>query len=734
MKYNISILLLCLSSLIQARSIEGWVYEIDAQKQKQPLVGVNVYWAETALGTATDTKGHFSIDQYNENFNELVFSYVGYQTDTIEVNKKTSLEIVLQAGSDLAEVTVNERVNATSISKINPMLVETISGKELNRFACCNLSESFETNPSVDVGFSDAVSGIKQIKLLGLSGRYAQIMMENNPILRGSEGAFGLEYIPGTWMESIQVSKGAGSVINGYESVSGQINIQYKEPFGFEQFHFYTYANQDGKIENNMGFSQFIGDKWSVSLLTHLGGNFRSMDSNNDGFLDRPQAKQANIMNRWQYKGDKLMWKLAMNYLLESRKGGQLAYDFNQTQAEQSAYGIGIEVERLYALSKLGYTFSRPATSVGWISSVNHFDRQSFYGLNTFNTQQLNIYSNFLFQSYIGSTQHKFTTGWSLVYDQNKDVLNEADLGLEESVWGAFGEYNYAPNEQLSILLGMRVDHSSLFGTFATPRLHLKYNFKDLTTLRLSAGKGYRTPRAVSENTNLLASSRSIVFEETLEQEKAWNYGINLVNYIPIKNKELQWTVDFFRTDFQNQLIVDLEDVRSVRFYNLNGKSYANSLQSELSMEILQGWDFKLAYRLNDVKSTFNGVLKEVPMVSRHKGLINTSYTTKMKKWSFDATLQFHGYQQLPSTEGNSAGNLRQQQSDSYVNLIAQITKNYRYWSFYVGGENLGSFVQQNAIVDPENPFGDEFDASMVWGPLYGRMFYAGVKYILKRN
>ena len=725
-KFIIVVIMLANQHASWAKTIEGWVY--DHMTQNSPLVGVNIYWSGTTDGTITNADGYFSLDQ-NSDIAILIFSYVGYQTDSVIVNNKTSIKVYLHPGAGINEVTVSERVNATNISKINPILTQNITSKELTKFACCNLSESFETNASVDVSYADAVSGIKQIKMLGLSGRYSQLMLENIPIIRGGETAFGLEYIPGTWMESIQVSKGTSAVKNGYESITGQININYQNPGNNEKLHFYFYANQDGRIESNAGINIDVNEYWSTNLLVHGGSNIRELDMNSDGFLDKPLSYNGNFLNRWNYKGEKVEAKLGVSFLTESRKGGQVGYNHSLTQQEQQLYGIGIDVNRLNAFSKVGFLFSRPNTSIGWITSVNYFERESFYGNNRLDVEQINIYSNLIYQSYIGNTTHTYNTGVSLVYDNNGEIFNGNSVGFKEYVPGVFLEYNYIPSEQFALLLGIRDDYSNLHGNFITPRAHAKYSFLAYVTIRMSAGKGYRTPTIISENAQYLATSKNFIISDKNIQEEAWNYGISLFNEIPLGKRNATLTVEFFRTDFQNQLVVDLEQNKNeIHFYNLQGKSFANSFQIEVFYELFKRFELTGGFRLNDVQTDYNSELKTVPFISRYKGLMSGQYRTNLDKWQFDATIQFHGEQRLLQNKGAS------NKSDEYINLIAQVTKNYRYWSFYVGAENLTNFTQKNAIIGVDNPFGNDFDASQIWGPLYGRMFYLGIKYNLDKR
>ena len=720
-----------------AEPIKGKVLE-KKESNSVPLVGVNVYWAGTTVGTVTDLQGQFLLESKKSKDNRLVFSYVGYQNDTIAVNDDSALTVYMRQGADIDEVTVTFRRPNMSVSKMNPLFVQNVSQKELERCACCNLSESFETNASVDVAYADAVSGVKQIQLLGLSGRYSQLSIANIPTLRGAESAFGMEYIPGTWMDGLQVSKGSAAVKNGYESITGQINVQIKEPSGTERLHFYTYGNMDGKVESTFGYTFDLNQKWSTSIMVQGSGNFREMDMNDDGFLDKPEAKMGTFINQWNYLGESLSSKFGFSYLNEERKGGQKGYDHDKTQAIQpTLYGIGINVERFNAFAKNGFIMQREATSLGTILSYNYFDRESFYGNNIFDVTQQNFYANVIYQSYLGDTRHTYNTGISLVYDNNDAIFNYSkdNVGYEETVPGAFVEYNFIPNEKFTLMGGLRYDYSSLHDGFFTPRVHAKYSASHHVTFRASAGKGYRTADAISENSNLLASSKVFVSDEKIKQEEAWNYGVSMVNEIPLGERNLNLSLEFYRTDFENQLVVDMDqNSNAVHFYNLDGKSFSNIFQVEAGYELFNRFDLTAAYRHNDVKSTFKGVENDVPFVNKYKGLLSGSYRTNLDKWQFDLTAQFNGDQRLPSTGSNSQENSRPDKSESYVMWMAQVTKNYRNWSFYVGGENLSNFTQKDAIIAPDSPFGTEFDASRIWGPLYGGMVYVGIKYNISKQ
>ncbi len=719
-----------------SQHVHGHVYELDDQESKMPLPGVNIYWAGTSIGTASDADGQFHLDQPEDNFS-LVFSFIGYKNDTLDIhNEDEMLAIVLSINRSLEEVVIADRAAGTHISRTDPILTQNITIGELRKAACCNLSESFETNASVDVSYSDAVSGAKHIKLLGLSGRYSQILTENIPNLRGLGTSFGFAYVPGSWMESIQVSKGTASVKNGYESITGQINIEYKKPDPKEKFFLNAYANSLGKVEGNINSSIKVNEHWSTALFMHAENNSRKIDNNGDSFLDIPLVSQYNLFNRWKYEDGK-NWhaQFGIKYLHEDRTGGQLDFNKDKERVPENPYGTNINTDRMEAFAKAARFLNRPNTNIGFINSFIYHDMTSYFGMTNYNAREWNYYGNLMLQSYIGNTSHTYTTGISYLYDQYNEALNDSVFTRLESVPGAFFEYTYVKPEKFTVLLGLRADYHNLYGLLLTPRIHFKLDITKKTFLRASAGKGYRTPNVIAENISLLASSRQIIFTESLRMEEAWNYGVNLTQYVDILGRELSINLEFYRTHFVNQAIIDKEqDNSKIYIYNLDGQSYSNNLQIEAKYELLPRLDVVAAFRINDVMMTFDHELMREALTPRYKGLFTLSYMTRMKKWQFDFTAQFNGPSRIPSTAGNPEPYKRPAESPFYTILNAQVIKYFKKWELYVGGENLTNYTQEDPIIAADDPFGPYFDASDIWGPLVGIRIYAGVRFVISEK
>ncbi|MFP4472176.1 MAG: TonB-dependent receptor plug domain-containing protein, partial [Bacteroidales bacterium] len=558
------------------------------------------------------------------------------------------------------------------------------------------------------------------------------LMTENIPNFYGLSNSFGLMYVPGTWMESIQVSKGTAAVINGYESITGQINVEYKKPDASEKLYLNTFADSYGRLEGNLNTATRINDKWSTMVYGHASNNSSSDDHNGDGFLDHPLYTQYNVFNRWRYVGEKFMTQFGFQYINEERTGGQVDFNENDERIITNPYGVNINTNRAQVFWKSGFVFSRPATSLGLIQSYTWHEQNSFFGLNDYDATQNSYYGNLIFNSYIGNTQHGYHAGVSYRYDDYDEMLSDSAFALTESVPGVFFQYTWSNPEKFTFIAGMRADFHNEYGTFYTPRIHAKYNLGKQTTVRASAGKGYRTAKVIAENTSLLASSRQLITTEPLEQEEAWNYGINITHYIDVLGRELTLSADFYRTDFVNQIIVDLdEDVSQIRISNLDGTSRSNSFQIEAGYELIERLDLVAAIRINDVKMTLNDELQQKPLVNKYKGLLNLSYATNLNKWQFDVTGQFNGGGRLPNTSMNPPEYQLDETFPGYTMLNAQVTRFFRNWSIYIGGENLLNFKQEHPILAADDPYGEYFDASMVWGPVMGRKFYAGLRYAI---
>ncbi|NND08826.1 MAG: TonB-dependent receptor [Saprospiraceae bacterium] len=741
-RFLIGVLTVLLSGYLPAHGqrndhVQGKITSVD---ENEPMVGASVFWLGTSTGTVSDADGLFSIERVQDR-DQLVISYIGYQGDTVKVGGSTFLEIALIAGNTLDDVEVVRRKKATEYSFLDPALVQQIDEKELLKAACCNLSESFETNPSVDVAFSDAVTGTRQIQMLGLAGPNIQITRENMPYIRGFSSLYGLTLVPGTWVEGMQLSKGTGSVVNGFESIAGQINIELRKPEDPEKLYLNLYANEGARFEANANMSAQINEGWSTALLLHTKTNQKKFDRNKDGFLDNPLSDHVIATNRWKYMGtDGLLAQVGLTGTVIRNKGGQIDFIHSDGPLGNDLWGMGMDIDRWEGWLKLGKVYEDlPWRSWAVQISGTHHSQDSYFGLRRYDAVQKSLYSNLLYQSIIGNTHHQILMGLSWQYDDYDEILGSTEYDQIESVPGSFFEYTYGGHEKFSFVAGLRGDLHNQYGFFVTPRLHTRYAFNDSWVWRASIGRGLRTAKIISENNGILASQRTFeIFGNSgygpygLGPEIAWNIGTNLV--YTFQNNQHPGTVsfDFYHTNFQNQIVIDLDyNPQIVRFYNLQGKSYSNSFQAQIDYELHKRLNVRFAYRWYDVKTTYDGTLLEKPLLSRQRLFLNLDYATPTD-WHMDYTINWQGRKRLPNTDANPSEYQLDEYSPGFIVMNAQISKRWnKKFEVYIGVENLLNFRQDNPILGAEDPFGEFFDSSLTWGPIFGRNSYLGVRYRL---
>ena len=740
MKYILFVVLF-LSAAAHAQ-VRGTVKD----SQGEPIPGANVVWLNSTEGVTTQADGSFSIHKKGKG-HSLIISFIGFDSDTIQVkDKNAAVDVVLREGVLMNEVNIVSRKLTTLKLRNSVLNADVISSDELCRAACCNLGESFIANPSVDVSYSDAATGAKQIKLLGLSGTYVQMLTENIPNFRGTASPYGLGYVPGPWMNSIQVSKGISSVKNGYEALTGQINVEFKKPQA-EDADWVSgnlFASTTNRYEANADASVKLSDRWSTMLLAHYENETKAHDANGDGFADIPRVEQYHFFNRWAYFSDKYIFQAGIKALTEDRRGGQVNHGtMPEGTMGGELYKVDIQTDRYEAFVKNAYIFNKEKNSnLALILSGTLHNQDALYGWKLYDVNQQNAYASLLFETEF-TKQHSLSTGLSYNFDgydqryrltnnQSEDRMKGYD---HESVGGAYVQYTYNWNDKLTVMAGLRGDYSNLYNFFVTPRAHVKYAPNEYVNFRVSAGKGYRTNHVLAENNFLMASSRRVVIADNLDQEEAWNYGASVSTYLPVFGKTLNVNAEFYYTDFLKQVVVDMDsDPHQIAFTNLDGRSYSKVFQVEASYPFFKGFTLTTAFRMTDAKTTYNGRLLEKPLTSKYKGLVTTSYQTPLGLWQFDATLQLNGGGRMPAPYALEDGALSwQPRYGGFEQLSAQVTRYFRNWSIYVGGENLTNFKQKNPIVDAANPWGDRFDSIMIWGPVHGVKGYIGIRVNLPR-
>lgn len=731
------LLIICFPIGVFAQNITGTVTNND----DDPLVGANVHWVETSIGTSTDSNGQFEISLQGISDKRLIISYVAYESDTISIKSQKSIKVQLKESNTLDEVNVKGKRADAFISDVNPIKTEVITQVELTKAACCDLAGCFNTQGSVQPTTTNIVTNAKELRILGLSGVYNQILIDGMPLIQGLSYTYGVSTIPGTLVENIYVSKGANSVLQGFESISGQINVTLKEPDKTDQFLFNAYANSFLEKQFNANYATKV-KQWSTLVAAHTTQPANKFDRDKDTFLDLPLLTRYTLYNKWKY-GNQNEWgwhsMIGLRYVNERRIGGQSDFNPRSDEGTLRRYGQTVHFAQPEFYTKTGFRVDDKHHLV-LIASAFQQDQKAYFGTTHYQADQLNAYANLQYE-HTWNQSHTLKTGISYRHVNleedlffSPDSLQRTYAGTylkKEQIPGIFAENTFNWKEQnLTLIAGFRLDKQNNFGWFFTPRALLKYNLTENTTARISAGTGWRTVNLFSENINLLASSRDIIINEVLKPEQALNYGANLTHKIYGKNVEAQLTFDFYRTQFTNQIFPDY-DTHPTKAYisNFTGTSISNGFQAELGLEFYQRVGSKIVYNYLDVYRVIEGNKVVLPFNSKHRITGTLSYQPLHQKWHFDMNLHWYGKQQLAKTSVNPPEYQLPPTSQPFTHVDAQFTKSWKRLELYAGCENIFDFRQKRPILSWENPFGPYFDTSSVWGPTRGREFYLGLRF-----
>ena len=762
--FILSIILLCGTAVVSAQNIVGKVVDT----QGKPLPGASVYWADTSVGVATDLEGKFSLYRVKDN-NALVASFLGYTNDTLRVEQKQrEVEFRLTEGVAVDAVVVEGGLG-NYIRQDGLLKSENISFAGLCKMACCSLAESFENSASVTVGFSDAISGARQIKMLGLAGTYTQILDENRTIMRGLSAPYGLSYTPGMWLSSIQVSKGISSVTAGHEAITGQINLEHRKPTDEERMFLNVYLDTHLKPEINLSSAMPVSKdkRLSTVILAHAAYSTMEHDGNKDGYRDTPLARTATIANRWLYQAENGMQvRWGAKYLYDHRIGGQMDYKPSMHKGENwrdnwhtnNIYGSEVNNQEVNAYFKLGMPIG-PAvfdkenneelrSNIAVVIDYDYFREDTYFGADKeyFGGQHMTT-ANAMYAHYF-TPRSSLNSGISassrwvderLVWSFLPNGEAESNRGFHnyynprnESEVGAYTEYTYNIKDKLSIVAGLRYDYAFYFKKhLVTPRAHIKWNITPTTVLRGSAGLGHRPTDIITDNIGILATGRTYNFFAQDFMEHALTAGGSLSQSIStFAPGDMTISVDYFYTRIFNTVVVDQEDNPfSIDIYNSNGMSRTHTAQIDITWTPIKRFDIFATFRYTDSRYTTksHGFI-ERPLVSRYKALINLQYATNMRKWTFDFTAQLNGPARIPTQTGKLED---ESYSPIYPMLFAQVSRRIKKWEIYVGCENILNFKQNNPIISGDAPYSTDFNSSLVWGPLMGTKAYIGVRFNL---
>lgn len=731
-----------LSGIVLGQNIKGVVTD----HSKQALPGANVHWINTTKGTATDSTGRFELSDADIRDRRLIASYVGYISDTLPINRQTEVTFRLTEESSLGEVVVRGSRPDSYISSINPIKTEVITSGELSKGACCDLAGCFNTSGAVQPATTNVITNSQELRILGLSGIYNQVLFDGMPIIQGLSYTYGISAIPGPLVQNIFVAKGANSVIQGHESISGQINVEPKEPGNADKLLLNAYLNSFLESKFNAIYSADIGKRkeWKSLTAFHTVQPARKVDRDEDSFLDLPRLTRYMFYHKLKYRDDNSWgWssRIGVMYTNEQRVGGQLDFNPEIDQGSSNVYGQTVNIIQPTLYTKTGYRFNDHQAVTLLMSG--YFQRQtSWFGETQYHADQINLWGTLQWEQHWG-TNHDLKTGLSFRRTRlDEDIsftanpLNKSYQGsylYDELVPGAFAENTFRWfSDKLTWIAGARVDHHNEFGWYFTPRSLLKYDFSANTTVRFSSGYGWRRAYIFPENINLLASQRDVIFQENLKPEEAINIGLNALQRFSFQHVLGYISADFYQTRFINQIFPDYNtDPTKALLTNYTGTSLSNGLQVDLDLNLYERVNFKASYNFLEVYRETESGKTLLPFVPRNKVLTSFSYKPLNEKWHVDLNAHWYGIQQLPETSGLPDDLKRPSQSDSYTVINLQYTRNWRRLEMYVGVENLLDFRQKRPIISWQDPYSPYFDTSSVWGPTQGIEGYVGLRYRL---
>jgi hypothetical protein len=736
-RYLLMLLLsLLTASLSFAQASEDKVNGTIMDEGNNPVPFASVVWENNnTVGTTSDEQGKFSLPRV-EGANAIVVSFMGYETQTVSVKSDSKFVIVTLKSKDvqLDDVAVVARKKTEVISKRDPLKVEKLTSASMETLPCCHLAAVFENSLSVDKTYTDAVTGTEEIKMLGLAGKYTQILSEELPLARGLSSSFGMN-VPGPFLKSVSISKGIGSVISGYEGITGQIQLFMKQPEDSERFFFNLYGDSNGSTDINLYKGIEIGKnkKWNSMLLVHGSNHWGEHDKNHDGFLDNTKGEKYNITQTFKYNNEgKYRHQFGYRFMYKESIGGEKNFKESRDRGTKNHYGVGINSRRFEVFSNQMFRIKNlEGFTFGLKTNFANFERDAYFGLQQYRGKENNFNTVLNIEKSWKKLGQKLNFGASFMYDEYNESLNKADFDREEIVPGLFTEYTVKPSEKITFIAGLRGDYHNEYDLFITPRFHFKYNFSDRSVFRLLAGKGYRTANVIMDNMGFLASSRQWKFklDEKDLLEESWSYGASLSHTLSIGAQDFNVELDYYRTEFENKVITDLySNPKEINFTALDGESFANSVQAQVSFEPFNSFSVKMAGRYNEVKETYNGKLQDQYYNSKFKGLLTFSYATNFSKWQFDMTNQFIGKAKLPYLKGGKYENY----SPAFYQLHMQVTRRFKKFDIYLAAENLTNYKQDHPIISADDPFSENFDATRIWGPVSGVKIAGGIRLKIK--
>ncbi|AKQ45752.1 TonB-dependent receptor [Rufibacter radiotolerans] len=753
MKY---LLLLFISSSVfaQTANLSGTITH-----QGQPIAFATVALQGTSLGSSSNDKGFYQIQNIPEGKYQVTVSALGYVSQqrsvTLKSGEKVEMHFQLrEATAALKEVVISGTMK--EVTKLeSPVPVEVYTAKFFQANPAPSLFESMQHVNGVRPQLNCNVCNTGDIHINGLEGPYTMVLLDGMPIVSGLSTVYGLTGIPQALLQRVEVVKGPASTLYGSEAVGGLINIITKKPETAPLFSADVFTTTWGEVNADLGLKTKVGQK-ANSLLGVSYFNYQNpIDNNKDGFTDVTLQHRISLFNKWTFnRKEDRTFSVAGRYVYEDRWGGQM----NWTPAFRggdSIYGESIYTKRW----ELFGVYQLPVKeTINFQFSTNGHDQNSVYGQTVFLASQYIGFGQLTWQKSLGA-RHDLLAGSALrytYYDDNTPATAKPGVTPENQpthtlLPGVFLQDEVALNDQNKVLLGLRYDYNSRHGSIFTPRLNYKWTSADrLHTLRLSAGNGYRVAHVFTEDHAALTGAREVVFEQELRPETSWNVNLNYVREIyTSKDNFIALDGSIFYTRFNNRILPDYDtNPNQIIYRNLAGTAVSKGISLNLDMTWTNGLKILAGGTVMEVYKKENGEKTRQLLTEKVSGVWNIGYAFGKSGFSIDYTGNVYGPMALPLL---SPLDDRAAISPWWSIQNLQLTKRYKSgWEFYGGVKNLLNYTppansiarafdpfdkkvkfnaQGQAMATPDNPQALTFDPTYVFAPNQGIRGFLGLRY-----
>lgn len=713
----------------------------------EPVPAVSIIVNPVNKVLSADNDGNYEVANLPYGNYELIFSSVGSKNERRKVvlNKpEIILDIAMQdENTSLDEVVITGTMKEISRTE-SPIPVEIITPKLFKKNPTASLFEAVGMVNGVQPQLNCNVCNTGDIHINGMEGPYTMILIDGMPIVSALSTVYGLNGIPNSIVERIEVVKGPASSLYGSEAMGGIINVITKSPVKAPVISADYFVTSWGEQSLDAAVKMKAGTATSLLGINYFNYGVRS-DKNGDNFTDVTQQNRISIFNKWNFeRKDNRVFSLAGRYVYEDRWGGEMQWD-KKWRGSDSIYGESIYTNRaeligLYQLPVSEKIFTQ--------FSYNWHDQNSYYGTTPYMaTQQVGFVQAYWDKQF--GEKHNFLLGAAMrytVYDDNTPATANAE-GTENKpqrtpLPGLFIQDEWTLNDKHKLLGGYRFDYDKNHGGVHSPRVAYKFSPNANNIIRASFGTGFRVVNLFTEDHAALTGARDVVITETLKPERSYNSNLNYVLKVPTDFAFMNFDITGFYSYFTNKIVGDFDsDPNKIIYDNLKGHAISQgvSLNTDITftfpLKVLAGISYMDVFQIED-RGNGDERIQQLH-APKWSGNFVASYSFK-NNYSIDLTGNWYGPMRLPILPND----YRPEYSPWFCIANIQFTKKFDYGlEFYGGMKNIFDFVPKDPIMRPFDPFdknvddpvsnpnGYTFDPSYNYASMQGRRVYLGIRY-----